>query len=127
MGKLFQRIVSFENLYSAAWEVFRGKRSYHKANQLFLNLEPILLKLQAELLDDSYRTGVYRTFWIFDPKPRMISASSLRDRIVHHAVVRVIEPIFEKRFIYHSYACRKGKGNYRALQQFIRWARNTKY
>ena len=57
----------------------------------------------------------------------MISAAPFRDRVVHHAVVRVIEPIFESRFIHHSYACRKGRGTHRALRQFVQWARGSAY
>jgi retron-type reverse transcriptase len=57
----------------------------------------------------------------------MISAAPFRDRVVHHALVKVIEPIFERRFIHHSYACRTGKGAHRALQQFVVWARSSRY
>lgn len=124
---LFERVVAFENLHAAAWEVFRGKRGRETANALFNRLEAVLLGLEAELRSGTYRPGPYHTFWIFDPKPRLISAAPLRDRIVHHAVVRVIEPLFERRFIHHSYACRTDKGNHRALDQFVRWSKAKRY
>jgi retron-type reverse transcriptase len=68
------------------------------------------------LLDGSYRPGPYRTFWINDPKPRQISAAAFRDRVVHHALTRVLEPIFERRFTDYSFAARKGFGQHRALR-----------
>lgn len=127
MGSLFDRAVTFENLHAAAWEVFRGKRDKLHAQRFFAGLEKNLFALQDELRTGSYRPGPYRTFWIHDPKPRLISAAPLRDRVVHHAVVRVVEPIFEKRFIHDSYACRPGKGNHRALRRFVGWARAHRY
>ena len=127
MGKLFEQTTSFENLHKATWAVFKGKRKRFGANQIFFNLEKEIFKLRQQLKEQSYKPGVYRSFWIYEPKPRYISASSLKDRIVHHAVVQVIAPLFEKRFIYHSYACREGKGNHKALKQFVAWSRKTKY
>ncbi len=120
-------MISFENLHRAAYRTLRGKRSRAEAAGFFGNLEENLLLLQAELEGGEYRPGGYRTFWISDPKARMISAASFRDRVVHHALVQVIEPVFERRFIHHSYACRKGKGNHRALERFVRWARSCRY
>ena len=90
-------------------------------------MEGSLLALQRELVRGIYTTGEYRTFWISDPKPRLISAAPFRDRVVHHALIQVIEPIFERRFIHHSYACRTGKGNHRALRQFVKWGRAHRY
>ena len=122
-----EQVVTFENLHRAAWNVFKGKRKNITANKIFFSLETELLKLQKDLICGEYRPGKYRGFWIYDPKPRYISASPLRDRIVHHSIIQVINPIFEKRFIYHSYACREGKGNHRAVKQFAQWVRQTKY
>ncbi|MGE0681973.1 MAG: reverse transcriptase domain-containing protein [Candidatus Binatia bacterium] len=124
---LWQRVISFENLYRAAYRVLRGKRGKVHAGDFFLNLETNLFRLQREIRGHTYRPGTYHTFWITEPKPRMISAAPFRDRVVHHALVNVIEPIFERRFIHHSYACRTGKGTHRALQQFVAWARSSRY
>jgi len=124
-GNLWNRLVSFENLHQAAYQVLRGKRGQVRAGLFFFNLEGELLRLRRELSSNAYRPGGYRTFWITDPKPRLISAASFRDRVVHHALVNVIEPVFERRFIHHSYACRRGKGNHRALGRFVRWARSS--
>lgn len=124
---LWKHVVSFENLSRAAYRVLRGKRDQMRAGEFFLDLEGNLLRLQKELRTQTYRPGPYRTFWITEPKPRMISAAPFRDRVVHHALVHVIEPIFERRFIHHSYACRTGKGTHRALQQFVSWGRSSRY
>jgi RNA-directed DNA polymerase len=127
VGATFEQMTAFENLHAAAWQVLKGKRGKLHANRLFYGIERRLLALQASLRDGSYRPGPYQTFWIRDPKPRLISAPPLIDRVVHHAVVRVIEPRFERRFIAHSYACRRGKGQHRALSKFVPWARAHRY
>ncbi|MBL7802273.1 MAG: group II intron reverse transcriptase domain-containing protein [Saprospiraceae bacterium] len=71
----------------------------------------------------SYLPGAYTTFLIHDPKQRMISTAPFRDRVVHHALVNVIEPIFEKTFVHDSYANRKGKGTHRAIERYQHYAR----
>ena len=90
-------------------------------------LEFELFGLQAALRAQTYRPGPYRHFRISDPKPRVISAAPFRDRVVHHALVRVIEPIFERRFIHDSYACRTGKGTHRALDRCQAFSRHYRY
>jgi RNA-directed DNA polymerase len=76
-----------------------------------------VFQLRRELLDGSYRPGPYRSFLVEDPKPRVISAAPFRDRVVHHAFTRVVEPIFERRFTKDSFACRKGMGTHAALER----------
>jgi retron-type reverse transcriptase len=126
-GNLCDSVASFENLYAAAYRVLRGKRDRAAAGDFFSDLEGSLFRLQEELRGGSYRPGGYRTFWIREPKPRLISAAPFRDRVVHHALVNVIEPVFERRFIHHSYACRTGKGTHACLDQFVRRARSSRY
>lgn len=127
VGHLWERLVSFENLHQAFYQVLKGKRGQVQAGDFFFDFEGGLMELQRQLEGRTYRPGEYRTFWISDPKPRLISAAPLRDRVVHHALVNVIEPVFERRFIAHSYACRRGKGTHRALAQFRTWARSSHY
>ena len=69
------------------------------------------------MLEGSYQPGPYRTFTILEPKPRRISAAPFRDRVVHHALTRVLEPVFERRFWRNSFACRTGMGTHKALKQ----------
>ena len=86
-----------------------------------------LLRLEQDLKDRTYRPGPYHTFRITVPKPRTISAAPFRDRVVHHALVNVLEPIFERRFIYDSYACRTGKGTHAALDRFQSFCARYRY
>jgi retron-type reverse transcriptase len=115
VGNLWPQVVSFDNLLGAAKDAARGKRSRPDVAWSRLNLEPELLRLKRELESGEYRPGAYRTFEVREPKPRLISAAPFADRVVHHALTRVLEPIFEKRFVANSFACRKGKGTHRAL------------
>ncbi len=95
-----------------------GKRRKPGAAAFMGNLERELLRLERELLDGSWRPGGFVTFRVEDPKPRNISAAPFRDRVVHHAVCAVVEPIFERGFIDDTYANRKGKGSHRAVARY---------
>lgn len=126
-GHLFDRFVSFENLFAAAQAARRGKRFKSSTARFDFDLEHELLALQQELLTQTYRPGPYCTFTIREPKARLISAAPYRDRVVHHALCRVIEPIFERTFIKDSYACRVAKGTHLAVEVFQRHARRYPY
>ncbi len=80
-----------------------------------------LLRLERELQDRSYRPGRYVEIEIRDPKRRVVSAAPFRDRVVHHALCSVIEPVFERGFIANTYANRKGKGTHRAIAAYERY------
>ena len=122
-GSLFDKITSFENLHAAARAACRGKRFRADVSEFHFGLERNLILLQRELCDQTYRPGAYRTFWIRDPKRRLISAAPYRDRIVHHAVCRIVEPIFDRSFISDSYANRREKGTHAALDRAGRLCR----
>lgn len=127
---LFQEVCKLKNLYNAYLKARRGKNNTAEVLKFTYNLENELLKLQHELRSQTYKTGKYKHFLIFEPKERKISALPFRDRVVHHAICSVIEPIFEKKFIYDSYACRKGKGTHAGadrIQRFIRKAKDNSY
>ncbi len=125
--KLYPKIYDFENLERSFRKARRGKR--HKSNvaSFELNLDQELLSLHDELKDQSYRPGGYRHFHIYERKPRRISAAPFRDRVLHHALCNVLEPIWEARFIHDSYACRKGKGTHAALDRSTHFARRYPY
>ncbi len=114
---LYPQIASFDNLYLAFKAARRGKRARPDIAAFEYNLEENLLDLQSELQDEIYQPGKYHNFRILDPKPRLISAAPFRDRVVHHALCRVVEPIFDRRFIFDTYACRKGKGTHAAIDR----------
>jgi len=121
IGNLFWKIVEFENLWEAARKALRGKKNKHSVACFYFDLEKELLSIQDELKNKTYRPRPLRFFTITDPKERTIGASDFRDRVVHHAIFNALEPIFEKSFIDHSYACRKGKGTHRAIAQAQRY------
>ncbi|MCJ2375655.1 reverse transcriptase/maturase family protein [Vibrio sp. ZSDZ34] len=127
LGNLWDKVTSFSNLYLAYKKAAKGKRNQVKVAQFSYQLEAELFAMQAELRSGSYRFGGYRKFIIFDRKPREISAAPFRDRVLHHAIMNVLEPIFEARFYHHSYACRKGKGAHLAVNVYQVWARKYRY
>lgn len=124
---LYPELTSFANLDAAWRKARRGKRGKDAVARFEENAEGELFQLQRELADGSYRPGPYRSFIIHDPKPRKISAAPFRDRVVHHALCNVIEPLYEPRFIYDSYANRVGKGTHRALDRAQAYARAHRY
>lgn len=114
---LYEQVVSFGNLWRAYQKTRRGKRYQEPAACFDMDAEENLLQLQKELTGKTYLPGGYRHFYVHEPKKRLISAAPFRDRVVHHALVNVLEPIFEARFSEASYACRKGKGTHAAIER----------
>ncbi len=126
-GEMYARICSWDNLRLAHREAARGKRGKHAAAAFEYNLADNLLALQGELETRTYQPGAYYSFYIHDPKRRLISAAPFRDRVVHHALCNLIEPVFERSFIHDSYANRVGKGTHRALDRAQAFARRFRY
>ncbi|HAD07506.1 MAG TPA: RNA-dependent DNA polymerase [Anaerolineaceae bacterium] len=124
---LYPQITAFENLYTAYKRAARGKRRKQAVAEFEMNLEENLFELQEQLINQTYTPSPYRNFHIFDPKPRLISAAPFRDRVVHHALCQVLEPIYEPRFIYDTYACRRGKGTHAAIRRAQQYARQFPY
>ncbi|WP_016952028.1 RNA-directed DNA polymerase [Anabaena sp. PCC 7108] len=126
-GNLWEDITGFSNLLAAAKQAQKGKRFRDNVLEFNYNLERELFNLQAELISKTYLPGNYKTFYIFESKPRLISAAPYRDRVVHHALCHVVAPIFERTFIDTSYANRIGFGSHRALKKFTEFARSSQY
>jgi len=124
---LYPQVWAWENLHLAWRKARKGKRGREAAATFEFDLEANLLWLQRELRDKTYRPSSYTSFYIHDPKRRLISAALFRDRVAHHALCNVVEPLFERRFIYHSYANREGKGTHRALDRCQHLARRYRY
>ncbi len=116
--QLFARIANFQALYGAARRAVKGKRKKPGAAAFFANLERELLALERQLRAGEYRPGRYVAFEVDDPKKRIVSAAPFRDRVVHHALCAVVEPIFEAGFIDHTFANRIGKGTHRAIDAY---------
>ncbi len=122
-SNLFARIVEFENLHTAYLGARVCKRYRSSILKFGYKLEENLLALRRELSSKTYKHGGYREFVVTESKKRIIKAAPFRDRVVHHALCNIIEPILDKEFIYNSYACRKGKGTHaaiRRLEHFIK-------
>lgn len=124
---VFPQIVTFNNLCVAAQKAAKGKREQKNVMRFFMNLEENLWELHQELSDGDYLPGAYRAFDIYDPKPRMISAAPFRDRVVHHALMNVVQPILERSFIYDTYANRQGKGTHKAIRRYQYFLRRYNY
>jgi retron-type reverse transcriptase len=131
MGKsyrhLWPQMTSLPNLLLAFHKARRGKRSQPAVAAFEFELEANLFQLQDELRRGVYQPGGYASFRIHDPKRRLISAAPFRDRVVHHALVNVLEPIFERMFIFDTYANRRGKGTHRALDRCTHFLRRHTY
>jgi len=126
-ASLYTQIHDWENLLLAHRRTAKGKRGREPAARFEYHLEDNLIGLQAELQDKIYRPGAYDSFYIHEPKRRLISAAPFRDRVVHHALCNVIEPLFERSFICDSYANRVGKGTHRAVDRAQAFARRFRY
>jgi len=124
---LFNRIASFPALLAAYRRARKAGRTAPGAADFDFRLEERLHGLREELLTASYRPGPYNSFVIREPKRRVISAAPFRDRVVHHALVGVLEPNFERRFIADSYACRRSKGTHAAVDRAHAFARRFRY
>ncbi|MEO0827440.1 MAG: RNA-directed DNA polymerase [Cyanobacteria bacterium J06635_15] len=126
-GNLWPQIIDFENLLLAARKAERGKRFRQNVLAFNYNREQELLELHQALKTPTYQPGKYQTFRVYSPKPRLISAAPYRDRVVHHALCNIIQPIFERAFIFDSYANRLGFWTHRALRRFTHFARTSRY
>lgn len=127
LGNLWPQIVSFENVLLAYRKARLGKKTRQEVAIFSLNLEANLFLLQAELKNQCYRPGKYRLFTIYERKPRQIAAAPFRDRIVHHAILNIIEPLLDTRLIDDCYACRKGRGVHKAVNRYQQWASHYQY
>jgi len=114
---MFDKICSFENLHSAYLKARKCKRYKKEILEFGFNAEENLLKLKERLETQTYKHGGYREFVVNDAKKRTIRAAPFADRVVHHALCNVIEPIFDQTFIFDSYACRKEKGTHKAAKR----------
>ena len=122
---LYPKIYHINNLVLAYKKARKGKTKRSYVIKFEENLRENLLELQKELINHTYHLGPLKTFILRDPKTRKISKSEFRDRIAHHALVNIIEPIFDKTFIYDSCANRKGKGNIFAIRRFQKFIRKV--
>ncbi len=122
---IYQEIYNMSNLLLAWRKARKGKTKKPCVIEFEKDVIGNLFQLQKELIEQTYQPKPLVTFILRDPKTRKISKSAFRDRVVHHVIINVIEPIFDKTFIYDSCANRKGKGNLFALKRFYEFIKKV--
>lgn len=127
VGHLLARIAEPDNLREAYLRAARGKRDRRDVIEFGCGLEERLREMRDQLLEGTVPLGGYRQFTVHDPKDRVITVAPFAQRVLHHAVMGVCEPYFERRLIDHCYACRKGKGRLAALETARRHCRRLPY
>ncbi len=127
IGHLMEKITDFDNLALAAYKAFRGKRYKREVIDFIENFTENLQALRDAIVDGTISIGDYHYFVIYDPKERMICAANLCERILHHAIMNVCHEYFDRRLIYDTYATRKGKGVYAALDRVKNGMRGYAY
>ncbi len=115
---LFDGIISPENVFSAWREFQKDKRNRPDVQEFETNAEESIFALCEDLKSGRYHHGPYKAFWVCDPKRRLIHKACVRDRLLHHAIFRVLYPIFNKHWIYDSFSSRESKGTHAALKRF---------
>lgn len=122
LGHTFEELICLDNLL-LAWQEFVIGKKYKKDVQCFgHDLFDNILSLHEDLEKGAYRHGGYQSFYVNDPKRRHIHKACVRDRLLHHAVYRILYPFFDKKFISDSYSCRIGKGTHKAINRFRQMA-----
>lgn len=128
----YEDIISLENLLEAWKEFLNGKRKRKDVQEFKRDLMANVIFLYNDLVTKNYRHSTYEAFNISDPKPRNIHKTSVRDRLLHHAIYKKLYPLFNNTFISDSYSCRLGKGTHRAIKRFEKFGmkvsqNNTKH
>jgi retron-type reverse transcriptase len=122
-NNLYDDILGRENLRLAVAKALRGKRDRGDARAFCARLDQRLTELCEQLMANQFRFGMARQFMIHDPKPRLITAPRFSERVVHHAIMNICEPVLDAALIRDTYACRKGRGREACViraQQFAR-------
>ena len=126
-GHLFESVANFAALLGAERRARRGKRNRPDVARFVFHLETNLLELESELRLKTYAMRPYRTFLVREPKLRRICAADYRDRVVHHAVCAVLDPLFDGGLIADTFACRRGKGVHACVRRVQDLARKYPY
>jgi retron-type reverse transcriptase len=129
-GNLFESVCTLENLQLAYAKAKKGKSNTYGVRLFSKNLENNINQLYAELLAGTYKTSKYSIFTIYDPKERTVYRLPFRDRVAHHAIMNVLEPVWTSIFISNSYACIKGRGIHGVLNRLktdLKDTENTTY
>lgn len=110
-------VAGWDNLSLATWKAARGKRHRPDVTRFLGNMDRSLQAMREAIMGEKAPFGRYRSFYIHDPKRRLIHAACFEDRVLHHAIMNLAEPVFERSLVLETYACRPGKGVHRAVVQ----------
>jgi len=121
-GNRFEQIADRDNLRVALHKALRGKRDRREARDFAANLEANLRRIADAFSARTLPVGRFHQFVIHDPKERIITAPCFEERVIHHAIMNVCEPVFERWLIDDTYACRVGRGRIRALSRAEQFA-----
>ena len=130
IGHIFHKIIDTDNLYLAYQKAKKGKSKRYGVTLFEKNLDQNIMQIQSELISGTYKTSTYDVFTIYEPKERIVYRLPFRDRIVHHAIVNIMEEIWNSIFVTGTYSCIKGRGIHKALRHIKRDlndVENTKY
>lgn len=123
---LLEPMTDFLSLKNAFKAASAGKRNRLAVMSFRVRLEENLFQLSNDLRAENYGFGPYRSFYIHEPKTRLIESACFRDRVVHHAIYKTLEPIFDAQFYEYSFACRTGRGTHKAMLTLHDWVRRSK-
>lgn len=127
VGYLIEQIADTDNLRLALWKAKRSKEGKRDVQTFLNDWEGRLLQMRKDILSNRVKVGNYHYFKIYDPKERTICAASFAERVLHHAIMNVCHPYFERHLIYDTYATRLNKGTYAALERAFEYAHKYKY
>lgn len=127
VGYLMNQITDLDNLYLAFYKASSGKHGKSEVIAFQKRLDENIQTLRQQLVKGEVSIGNYRYFSIFDPKKRLICAASFPERVVHHAIMNVCHPYFERNLINDTFATRIGKGTYQALEKAMKALSHYKY
>lgn len=127
IGGLFEAIGTRENLGHALWAAARGKRDRPEVAAFLADAERKMAEMGGDLRSGTYRFSPYRSFEVRDTKRRTIHAPAFRDRVAHHAMMRILGPVLERGACEHSFACRRGYGQHRAIERAADWTRRGRW
>lgn len=123
---LFDPMTEFRVLNRAFKAASAGKKDRLAVLSFEMRLEENLFQLRDDLRTENYGFGPYRSFFVHEPKLRLIESACFRDRVVHHAIYGVLEPIFDAKFYEYSFACRTGRGTHAAMLTLHEWVRKSR-
>ncbi len=131
IGNLYEQIYSWDNLVLADQKARIGKSKYKEIKNFDLNKETNLTLLQDLLINNNYKTSEYTVFKVIQEKERIISKLPyFPDRILHHAVMNILQVYFVKCFVSNTFNCIKGRGIHKAfykLKRDLKDTNNTQY